>query len=289
IGPLEQGFLYYGPWSPWYSLQQVLTLPVVLLGPPVQKYITSTWISAIVYVLPLLLIRKNRFLLLWLFWLAGTVGFLGIWDRIRPSHELSMVRYVLICGPGFYLIYAGLLLQPASNKSNKSDASIAGTQRVPENSEFRDSLSPGYSHLPVYNSHSKKWMQHLLPALVVIFCCVSLPASLAERMWPDWRAIARAVDRMKQPGDLLVCASEGKDDWFSGLYMEYAYYAKERPRDVLLLVKPADEQLMQQIKKFSGVVVINGTNLNPELLLPGYRVVEEKPFLPVLTTAKLER
>jgi hypothetical protein len=249
IGPLEQGFLFVGDWSKSYSLQQLAALPIMVLGPPVAKNIWSVWPSAIIYLLPLLLVRKNPFLLLWFFWLLGTAGFLGVRDRLVPSHELSLTRYILICGPGFYLFYAGMLA----------------------------------------NMDGKWWMQYILPALAVLFCVVSLPTSFAERRWPDWRAITAAIDRMKKPGDLMVFASDGKDDWFSGEYMSYAFYAQHAPKNVVVLTGPAEATLLEQMRNFSGAVIVNGTDRKSEDSLPGYHVVDSVAFQQFVNAERMER
>ncbi|HWB55268.1 MAG TPA: glycosyltransferase family 39 protein, partial [Tepidisphaeraceae bacterium] len=245
---VENDFLLVGPWSRLYAIEHLASLPIRLLGPPVEKEIASTWPACIVYFLPLLLWRKNRFLSLWLFWLLGAAGLFAMMDQINRTHQLSYPRYVLMCGPGFYLIFAGLL----------ADA-------------------------------KKRWMQHVVPALVIVFCLVSLPSSYAQWRWPDWRAIAQGVDEMKKPNDLVAVASEGKRDWFSGLYMSYAFYSREKPKNALILVRPADAVLREQLRAFSGVVLINGTNRPPTSLFPGYRVVKSDPFLPFVTTFRLER
>ena len=52
-------------------------------------------------------------------------------------------------------------------------------------------------------------MRHVLPAQAVLFCLLSMPSRYAEWRWADWREIASGIDRMKQPGDMLVLSSIG--------------------------------------------------------------------------------
>jgi uncharacterized membrane protein len=248
VGPGQQGFLFEGPWSRWYAVQQLAALPIKLLGPPVTRSITSAWPAAVCYVLPLLLLRKNRFLLLWLFWLIGTAIVLASLDQFRASHHLSFTRYLVLCGPGFYLIFAGVL---ANEKT--------------------------------------RWLRHVVPALAVIFCLLSLRSSYAQWRWPDWRTIAGQIDRMKRPNDLLVFSSDDKQDWFTGDYMSYAFYARQKPTNVLLLVRPADAALLRKIDRFSGVVIVNGTNRAPETSLPGYHVVRAAGFRLFITMDRMKR
>lgn len=247
----DAGFLAAGEWSRWYSLQHLISLPLDLLGPPIERDFWTLWPVAIIYVLPCLLARKNRFLLLWLFWLLGSAGLFAILDQLHPTHHFSYTRYILMCGPGFYLIYAGLL-----------------------------SVKLGPTAI-------NRALPHILPALAVLFCLVSLPSSFADRRWADWRQIARAIDGLRQPGDALVFASRKKSDWFAGQYIGYAWYAKKPLQNVAMLFGPAHPAWLAEMRRFHSVVVVNGDN-SPENLLPGYRTTKWISFMPFVTLGRLE-
>lgn len=69
----------------------------------------STWLLLLVYVAPVpLLARKPDLLLPWL-WLVLTVGFVLCLDLARTTNHLYRIRYVMLAGPGLYLLLPALL------------------------------------------------------------------------------------------------------------------------------------------------------------------------------------
>ena len=107
---VESDFLIEGDWSPFYAIQKVASLPIALLGPPVEKNIASTWLigdhlSAAVATVS----AKSFFAVMAVLAYRGS----GIVCSARSdsSHAPFVLhtRYILMCGPGFYLIFAGLL------------------------------------------------------------------------------------------------------------------------------------------------------------------------------------
>lgn len=238
VGAGEQGFLYEGGWTTFYALKYFAALPIRLIGYPVTKQIENAWPAVMVYFLPLLLFRKNRFLLLWFFWLVGTAFFLAAWDQSRHAHHLSFTRYILLCGPGFYLLFAGILR--------------------------------GW----------RGWLPHVIPAAAVLFGLISLPATYAQWEWPDWRKSARVIESKTGPNDLVCFASDGKHDWFSGYYMSYAYYSKRKASHVLLLDRPANRALMQKIRTFHDVTVVDVTQRPLDQLLPGLGLIGVRSMRP---------
>ena len=71
--------------------------------------------------------------------------------------------------------------------------------------------------------------------------------------------------------------------------MSYAYYAQQTPKNVVILTRPAEARLLEQMKTFPGVVIINGTVRKPTDSLPGYHVVYSTAFQQFLTAERMER
>ena len=62
--------------------------------------------AVVIYISPLLRLRRNPQLLLWWLWVICVPGFLVIWDVLRHTHFVGVTRYVLLASPGMYAIFA---------------------------------------------------------------------------------------------------------------------------------------------------------------------------------------
>jgi hypothetical protein len=66
-------------------------------------------IAAIAYLLPLLMLRRRPYLLLWWLWIGCEVGLVLVIDLRRHSTLLTISRYVVPAAPGLYAILAAPL------------------------------------------------------------------------------------------------------------------------------------------------------------------------------------
>jgi uncharacterized membrane protein len=89
-------------------LGDLCTLPARLLLDLDASEISKAWCGGAVLIVPLLLCRKHRELLLWWLWLIVPVGAGLIIDVTTHRRSLSMIRYALAAGPALYLM-AGML------------------------------------------------------------------------------------------------------------------------------------------------------------------------------------
>jgi hypothetical protein len=65
--------------------------------------------SGLLYVVPLVLLRRHGGLLLWYLWVIGTIGTVTSLDLTRSSLHLGFAKYVSISSPGIYALTAALL------------------------------------------------------------------------------------------------------------------------------------------------------------------------------------
>jgi hypothetical protein len=62
--------------------------------------------AAVIYISPLLRLRRHPTLLLWWLWAVCVPGFLLVWDIVRGTHFVALTRYVLLASPAIYAIFA---------------------------------------------------------------------------------------------------------------------------------------------------------------------------------------
>lgn len=109
LRPETQTMLVAGDWRPGEGLLDLVDLPIELIAQPITRQAALGRASLIVLFLPLLVLRRHPAMLLWLLWLAATLGVLALFSEIRHAHPLRYDRYALIAGPPVYIILASLL------------------------------------------------------------------------------------------------------------------------------------------------------------------------------------
>jgi hypothetical protein len=66
-------------------------------------------ISAVLFILPALLLRKHPAMLLWWLWLCGYAIAMAVTDLLRSAHTMQITRYTLPAAPAAFVIAAALL------------------------------------------------------------------------------------------------------------------------------------------------------------------------------------
>jgi hypothetical protein len=108
--PAQIGFSRSDPGAP--KSNELLTLALLPL-----RYFSTTQkqtseigcLGAVLYILPLLLIRRRPELLFWWMWLAVGVGAVALSDLLRDAHGLYWIRYTLAASPAAYALAALIL------------------------------------------------------------------------------------------------------------------------------------------------------------------------------------
>lgn len=91
------------------TVRRVAELPLRLFT---QSPIRPAWIgcfAGLLYVLPGLMLRRRRDLLLWWIWLVGYVLILAASDLARGARGLEWIRYTLVASPAVYALAAAML------------------------------------------------------------------------------------------------------------------------------------------------------------------------------------
>ncbi|HSV15030.1 MAG TPA: glycosyltransferase family 39 protein [Tepidisphaeraceae bacterium] len=98
-----------GPQHLWLTLQRVTLIPAAMLAKPRLAMVVVSSGMVVLYVLPLLLLRRRPDLLLWCVLLIGVVAPLVLLDLARGTGHLAFVRYPLLAGPAVYVLVPGLM------------------------------------------------------------------------------------------------------------------------------------------------------------------------------------
>jgi hypothetical protein len=91
----------------------------------------------------------------------------------------------------------------------------------------------------------RSWMRHVLPAIAVVSCLVSLPRAYAETETPkpDYPYLAQALRDHVQPGDAIVFYRPADAGYPLLWYMGLSWYARDAmPQTAVFIMGPPDAQ-----------------------------------------------
>lgn len=150
------------------TLVRLAVLPARSLNELSPRMTAVACFGAIVFVLPLLLRRRRPDLALWGWWMVGAVAPALAIDLLKRWEQLDRLRYTSLATPAFYAMIAA----------------VVGGSLVPR----------------------RVWLRHVVPAVAVLSCIVSLPRAYDERQnpQPDYPWLADNFANRAEPGDVLV-------------------------------------------------------------------------------------
>lgn len=242
-----------GPASTVHSLRSAAELPLRFLTRASIRPVGIGSVAALLYLLPLLMLRKRGDLMLWWMWLVGYVSLLLLMDLIRGGQTMDMIRYALPASPAAYALMAALLGDTRPIRST-------GVWHV------SNPLGTGETTAP-------RWQRHIVPALLSIACLAALPEAYVRHK-EDWRSIGRFFAQRVESDDVIIIYSGGDDDWRARcMYVCLRYYAP-RPLLPVGFISGPDPSLLAQIAG-RDVWLLRGAYVAQDRpLLPGWEVVE---------------
>jgi hypothetical protein len=195
----------------------------------------------------LLLVRRGGTLLLWVFWLCGTLGFVTALDLMRNTNQLTYSRYTSLAAPALCALIASL-----------------GTLIA----------------RPVL-------LRGVLPFAGVIFALVLWPTAYTRENEPEWRGVGKVIQQHVRPDDVLIFASGAQVRWYHEiLYLGAAHYDPTAfPRPIVRLVDSGPPTLSAQLAGRSAWLISGPLDRPLDQLLPGAQLVEqyELPGLEMFT------
>lgn len=196
------------------TAMRAAAMPIRLLFEPMRRAEPAAAISAILYVIPFLMLRRRPDLLLWGLWLVAVVAMPLATDLQRQARQLEFLRYTLLASPAVYALVAGLLHGARPRWLNHALPAVAAAGCIV-------SLPQAY----------------LMP----------------QTPKPDWRELAGMVDRLAQPDDVMILFGEGLN-FSGAHYLALRYYARRLPDTILFTAGDGtDADLVERLRGASGV------------------------------------
>jgi hypothetical protein len=227
------------------TLQRLAVAPARLLFEPLERSYPLVYASGIVLVLLPLMLRTRKELLLWVLWLAGSVGFLFALDLARSTTHLDYVRYFIVAGPPLYFFLARVV--PSQGQ---------GLGRA-----------------------------DLVPGVVVLACAASLPSAyeVFRPPWRDAARELDSLAQPGETIIFLKAGQEVADkvpDYFWSVnYLCLSHNSRTFPREIIVVPARPDDATLARIRRASSPTAIVVTNVpNVEELLPGSALMETRFF-----------
>jgi hypothetical protein len=199
------------------------------------------WIGpcVVVYLLPLVFIRRAPRLMLWWFWAAGIVGSLVIYDEINRARLLATLKYTSLASVGVYALCA--------------------------------------TPLPVRQWW--RWViSYMILASTVVATIERVQEGPSEQNG-DWRGMAIALDLMAGPNDALIFYPNKFWGSPGMYYLAFSHYAENSRRPVMFLNSPADPPALGQLAKYPRAWLIGPeAGTDGAKYLPGWRATFSRGF-----------
>jgi hypothetical protein len=226
------------------TLQRYAILPLQLLAEPMKDSRSIAMVSAVVYALPLLLLRRRPEILLGCIWLLATIGFIAALDLARSTSQVNFIRYSLLAGPGLCLVLTAALgdrrqwwMRYALPALCAFYCFVSLDAAYPEKHNWRG--------MGNYIARSSR------PGDVSIFACTPMRAGWEE-----------------EPGVLYLCTSHALGGRMPG---------------PVVLLDEADaltSELLDENRGAPRVWVLTGFGMvGPERWMPGSKVVRGSPYM----------
>lgn len=232
------------------TLKRVARAPINLLADPRTDSWALMFSSALMFVIPFALFRRNRAMLLLALGLSLPILLVAALDVARRTEQLSLTRYILAAAPAAYI------LVPAIGATVLRSRVLAAA----------------------------------LPAAAVVFCSIALMNGDAYRVNAsnpgDYRPLAKGFDQHTLPGDAAVFIGGSRGNWYGRwLYLAMSHYAQRWPTTAMVLDRTPSADELQRLQQCDGLIVVHGPGAQHEGWFEGFApsVTVEEPFAGAVT------
>jgi len=190
----------------------------------------------VLFVLPLIFIRRRPQFLLWVLILWCTVLLVLINDLVSGARQLEFLRYTIAASVAVYACIPAVVSE----------------------------LKPKW----IRHAVPAAAILSCLGALPATYAQTQTPK-------PDWREHAALIDRLAQPNDVaLFYGASERDPGFTGShYLALRHYAKKLPRTCIFIARPPDEALLARMRAAGVVWAVIPFEVDfPSNALPGFVV-----------------
>jgi uncharacterized membrane protein len=198
------------------------------------------WIgpAAVVYLFPLLFIRRAPRQILWWLWIVGIIGSLAVYDGINHARLLATLKYTSLASIGVYALCA----------------------------------------MPLPTSHWWRWFIPYMLLLSTIAATVSRIQEGPSEQNGDWRGMAVALDKLAGPTDPLIFYPNkfwGSPGMF---YLAFSHYEENSRRPIMFLTDPDPRALMQLDHHNTIWLIGPSAGSDAAKYFPGWKVTFSRGF-----------
>jgi uncharacterized membrane protein len=231
------------------TLIRVAAIPSALLyGNPGPR---MAWIgpAAVVYLFPLLFIRRSPRQMLWWFWVVGIIGSLVIYDTINHARLLATLKYTSLASIGVYALCAN----------------------------------------PLPTRQWWRWVIPYMLLISTIAATVQRIQEGPSEQNGDWRGMAIALDKLAGPTDPLIFYPNKFWGSPGMYYLAFSHYEENSHRPVMFLTKPDPRALPQLSKYSTVWLIGPSAGEDAAEYLPGWKVTFSRGFPNSGSIAELTR
>jgi hypothetical protein len=226
------------------AIVRLATIPAQALCLNTLSNHPPAWLIVIVligFLTPLIWLGRNRALLLWYLWFAGTLLPLAAGDLLNHFRTLGIPRYTVCAEIAVYGVIAAV-------------ASLGGGKIARPSTSFAKKLLATSA----------------APLTAAVVAAVSLPAALAEAAAkPDWQPMIEELRRDAAEGQPIIYAAENRAGSIVYLFASH-YLDPSEHHPALILTGPLTADLRRRLQPAGGQwLVFSGRGQTLQALLPG--------------------
>ncbi len=210
-----QFLLNDGPNHIQKTLWQLVLIPTRLLAEPRGHTAGICAITAVIFILPFGLLRRQPNLLLWSLWLIGVVAVIAAMDLFRKTNQLLFIRYTLLAGPALYVLIPGIF------------SAVLG----------------------------RRWLWHIVPAAAVVSCALAFPDAYLRYETDTHIIVQDLTPMIGRNDLIVFAASGETQWTAAAQYLMVSRYLQPLPCPVVILNEPANGQVLARARASRNVVV----------------------------------
>jgi hypothetical protein len=231
------------------TLIRVAAIPSALLYGNVAPRMAWVGPAAVVYLFPLLFIRRAPRLMLWWFWVAGIIGSLVIYDEINSARLLATLKYTSLASIGVYAL---------------------GATPLPARQWWR-------------------WFIPYMLLISTVAATVERIQEGPSEQNGDWRGMAVGLDKLAGPNDPLIFYPNKFWGSPGMYYLDFSHYEENSRRPVMFLTRPDPRALTQLSKYSKVWLIGPSAGEDAAEYLPGWKITFSRGFPNSGSIAELTR
>lgn len=232
------------------AIRRFADLPMRLMVDLPRGYGPFAWAGLLLLALAAAVAIRSRSAALpfWLLWFGAVALPLLVLDLARSTKLLEFLRYPLLAGPAVCALLPLLLTR----------------------------LPP-----------PQRWIASGTLSLIALLTAAALPLAY-QKLTPDVRAVAGYIDADIRPGDIVAFYPAEGADWYAGnVWLGVVHYSRTFPWPTVILSKPADDELLNQLRGHTVWLFSGSQRLAATQIIPRARPTQRQYFDSTGTVTRL--